>query len=151
MDDSRSRRWQYALELWQTKYQWYHKLFGHGFDYLEWYGEKFFNDPRRYDYPHNPIISSFLYSGFVGGLFYIYFLVMVFYYYWKYRKHHMVFFLMYLVTFFFMMFSGNSHFSVPIFTFLSLIPFLTRYYIKSGKLINEKNAISGNSNNSYIQ
>ncbi|HAM99598.1 MAG TPA: hypothetical protein DCQ26_13395 [Marinilabiliales bacterium] len=151
LDDSRSRRWQYALELWQTKYQWYHKLFGHGFDYLEWYGEKFFNDPRRYDYPHNPIISSFLYSGFVGGLFYIYFLVMVFYYYWKYRKHHMVFFLMYLVTFFFMMFSGNSHFSVPIFTFLSLIPFLTRYYIKSGKLINEKNAISGNSNNSYIQ
>lgn len=144
-------RWQYAYEIWQTKYNWCHKLFGHGFDYLEWFGEKFHNDPKRYDYPHNPIISAFLYSGIIGGLFYIYFLGMVFWYYWKYRKHHMVFLLMYLVTFFFMMFSGNSHFSVPIFTFLSLIPFLTKYYIESGKINTKQDAISTNSNHSNLQ
>lgn len=147
---SRLERWIYAFEIFNN-YDMLNKLFGHGFDYLQWYGKKFLNNSKRYDYPHNPIISTFLYSGIIGGLFYIYFLIMVFWYYWKYRKHHMIFFLMYLVTFFFMMFSGNSHFSVPIFTFLSLIPFLTKYYIESGKINNKQNAISNNSHNCNLQ
>jgi hypothetical protein len=121
-------RYNYAWNLF-VNFSILKKIFGNGFNYLEEYGLKFHGNPQRLDYPHNPIISSFLYSGIIGGLFYIYFLIMVFWNYWKYRKHHMVFFIMYLVTFFFMMFSGNSHFSVPIFTFLSLIPFLTKYYI----------------------
>jgi hypothetical protein len=132
---SRLERWTYAKNIFFSDFKWKSKIFGESFNYLHLYGEKFYNDKHRIDYPHNPIISSFLYSGILGGLFYIYILVMVFWYYWKYRKYHMVFFLMYLVTFFFMMFSGNSHFSVPIFTFLSLIPFLTKYKI-------DKNIIS---------
>ncbi len=143
---TRIGRWLFAYELFNgasLKKQ----LFGQGFNYLEQYGEKYYNNPKRYDYPHNPIISSFLYSGIVGGLFYIYFLIMVFWYYWKYKKHIMVFFMMYLVTFFFMMFSGNSHFSVPIFTFLSLVPFITRYYINSEKLKSDSDATPNNGNN----
>jgi len=126
----RTNRWKYTLELWQTEYQWHNKLFGQGFDYLEKFGQKFFPDEKRLDYPHNPIISSFLYSGIIGGLFYIYFLFLTFWYYWKYRKHHMVFFIMYLVTFFFVFVSSDNHFDTPIFAFLSLIPFITRYVVK---------------------
>jgi len=138
---SRLIRWKYAGDIWFNDYNVFHKIFGNGFSYKQSYGEKFLGDKSKLDYPHNPIISSFLYSGIIGGLFYIYFLIMVFYYYWKYRKYHMVFFFMYLITFFFMMFSGNSHFSVPVFTFLSLIPFLTKYYVekevKTNKIENE--------------
>ena len=130
LSGSRLERWYFAWYLFKNEYRWYEKIFGGGFKYLEKFGEKFFPDEERLDYPHNPIISSFLYSGIIGGLFYIYFLILTFWYYWKYRKHHMVFFIMYLVTFFFAFFSGNSHFSIPIFAFLSFIPFMTRYVVK---------------------
>ena len=120
----RSDRWRYALELWQTKYNIKQKIFGHGFDYLEWYGEKFLGDPKCYDFPHNPIISSFLYSGIVGGVVYICFLVVGLWLYWKRRKELGIFFIMYLCCMFFCMFSGSSHFSFPLFAFLSFMPFV---------------------------
>lgn len=120
----RTDRWKYAWELWQTKYNWKQKLFGHGFDYLEWYGEKFYNNPKRYDFPHNPIISSFLYSGIIGGIVYIWFLIMSLWLYWKKRKQLGIFFIMYLCCMFFCMFSGSSHFSFPLFAFLSFLPFV---------------------------
>jgi len=125
----RIARWKYAYDLF-SEYPLINKIFGGGFTYMYSYGERFWGSKERLDYPHNPIISSFLYSGIIGGLFYIYFLIITFWYYWKYRKHHMVFFIMYLVTFFFAFFSGNSHFNIPIFAFLSFIPFITRYVVK---------------------
>ena len=130
---TRLEKWYFALYLFKNEYRWHEKIFGGGFKYLEKFGQKFFPDEERLDYPHNPIISSFLYSGIIGGLFYIYFLILTFWYYWKYRKHHMVFFIMYLVTFFFAFFSGNSHFGIPIFAFLSIVPFLTRYVVKENR------------------
>ena len=120
----RTNRWRYALELWQTRYNTKQKIFGQGFKYLEWYGEKFYNNPKRYDFPHNPIISSFLYSGIVGGLVYICFLVTGLWLYWKRRKDLGIFFIMYLCCMFFSMFSGSSHFSFPLFAFLSFLPFV---------------------------
>lgn len=145
---SRTARWYYAWLIFKD-YPWYKKIFGGGFDYLEKFGSEF--GVSKFDYPHNPIISSFLYSGIIGGLFYIYFLILVFWYYWKYRKHILVFFLMYLVTFSFCMFSGNSHFSVPIFTFLSLIPFLTKYYVNKKKhLFMKHKVIKITGSNSFI-
>jgi hypothetical protein len=129
----------YAFELFKS-YSLSEKLLGNGFDYMFKYSNFFFYPTlsleelaknNYYDYPHNPIISALLYSGIVGGLFYLYFLMLVFFYYWKYRNHHLVFFLLYLVAFFFCMVSGNSHFSVPIFTFLSIIPFITKYYVEN--------------------
>lgn len=121
---TRTDRWKYAWELWQTKYSTTQKIFGHGFDYLEWYGEKFYNNPKRYDFPHNPIISSFLYSGIIGGIVYIWFLIMSLWLYWKKRKQLGIFFIMYLCCMFFCMFSGSSHFSFPLFAFLSFLPFV---------------------------
>ena len=123
-------RWKYALELWTKEYSWSKKIFGGGFDYLEMYGKKFYPEEDRIDYPHNPIISSFLYSGIIGGLFYVYFLVLSFYYYWKYRKHHALFFILYLTTFAFIFISSDSHFNVPIFAMLSLVPFITKQVVE---------------------
>ena len=120
----RTIRWRYALELWQTRYTTKQKIFGQGFMYLEWYGEKFWNNPKRYDFPHNPIISSFLYSGIIGGVVYIIFLIMSLWLYWKKRKTMGIFFIMYLCCMFFSMFSGSSHFSFPLFAFLSFLPFV---------------------------
>lgn len=122
----RTVRWKYAFEIWTSEYSWFNKFFGKGFDYLELFGHKFYPDEDRVDYPHNPIISAFLYSGLIGGFFYIYFLALSFWYYWKYRKHHMLFFILFLVTFVFVSISSNSHFNVPIFAMLSLVPFITR-------------------------
>ena len=121
---SRTGRWRYALELWQTRYDTKQKIFGQGFKYLEWYGQKFWHNPKRYDFPHNPIISSFLYSGIIGGIVYIIFLITCLWLYWKRRKELGVFFIMYLCCMFFSMFSGSSHFSFPLFAFLSFLPFI---------------------------
>lgn len=120
----RTARWRYALDLWQTRYNTKQKIFGQGFKYLEWYGEKFYNNPNRHDFPHNPIISSFLYSGIIGGIVYIIFLIMSLWLYWKKRKTMGIFFIMYLCCMFFSMFSGSSHFSFPLFAFLSFLPFV---------------------------
>ena len=126
----RTSRWKYAFELWKTEYNWKNKFFGKGFDYLEMFGQKFYPDQNRIDYPHNPILSSFLYSGIIGGIFYLYFLALSFWYYWKYRKHHVLFFILFLVTFIFVFISSDSHFNVPIFAMLSLVPFITRHFVK---------------------
>jgi hypothetical protein len=123
---TRTDRWRYALELWQTRYDTKQKIFGQGFKYLKWYGEKFYGNPDRHDFPHNPIISSFLYSGIIGGVVYIIFLIMSLWLYWKKRKQLGIFFIMYLCCMFFCMFSGSSHFSFPLFAFLSFLPFVEK-------------------------
>ena len=121
---SRTDRWRYALELWQTRYDTKQKIFGQGFKYLEWYGERFWGNPNRHDFPHNPIISSFLYSGIIGGIVYIIFLIISLWLFWKRRKELGIFFIMYLCCMFFCMFSGSSHFSFPLFEFLTFLPFV---------------------------
>ena len=68
-----------------------------------------------------------LYSGLVGGLYYIFFLTISFIKYWRNRKYLIVFALFYVITFAFTFFSGNSHFSVPAFVFLSLLPFVVDF------------------------
>lgn len=120
------------LERW--KFAWFYfkqqplnkKIFGSGFKYLKIYPLVFeLPDVKiKYDYPHNPIISAFLYSGIVGGLIYIFFLVLTFYKYWIIRRRMALLGLLYLVTFSYVFFSGNSHFSVPAFIILSLMPFV---------------------------
>ena len=128
---SRFARWYYAWFLFKYEYEWHEKLIGNGFDHLEKFGEKF--GEGKYDYPHNPFISAFLYSGIIGGLTYIWFMILAFYYYIKYYKYHLYFLICFLVVFFFSFVSANTHFSIPIYTFLSLIPFLTRYLIEKEK------------------
>jgi O-antigen ligase len=125
----RIKRWLFAWEIFRD-YSFTQKLIGNGFEYLELYNEKFYPNKDKIDYPHNPIISSFLYSGIIGGLVYIWFLLTSLYYYYKYRKEFGLLFILYLVTGFFIFFSYNSHFSIPAFSMLSVVPFVINYYKK---------------------
>ncbi|MFP4024816.1 MAG: hypothetical protein ACLFVR_09835 [Thiohalospira sp.] len=123
--DSRLVLWRFA-SVYFKDYSLKEKLFGKGFDYLKVYHHIFDTEGVNsdgVDYPHNPIISALLYSGFVGAIIYIFFLIQVFYRYWKLKKELTLFALLYLLAFAFTFFSGNSHFSVPAFIILSLIPY----------------------------
>ena len=103
------------------------KLFGSGFTYLEKFGKKFKNDLNEFDYPHNPILSSLLYSGFLGSLFVLVFLILSIYYGIIYIANYPLYSLMLFVSSVFILFSGNSIFSVPIFLFLFSLSFLIRH------------------------
>lgn len=120
----RTARWYYGWVLFK-EYPWYKKIYGGGFDYMEKYGKQF--SEAKYDWPHNPMISAFLYSGIIGGIAFIWFMVMVFVNYLLYLKRHVFFFVSFLVTFFFVFFSDTSLFNTPLFTFLCIIPFFTKY------------------------
>jgi hypothetical protein len=126
----RTSRWYYSWVVFRD-YTLIRKVFGGGFDYIEKFDTEF--NEGETDYPHNPFISAFLYSGIIGGLTYIWFMFMVFYYYIKYYKYHVFYFVSFLITFYFSFFSANIHFSIPIFAIFSIIPFLTRYIVEKEK------------------
>lgn len=121
----RTARWSYAIELWKTKYKWYNRLFGHGFDYLEWYGTKFISKEKEktFDWPHNPFIAILLYSGILGLSMYLWLLYKTIFLYIKYIKRYSIFFIGFLLTFFFSFFSGSHPFDPPIMGFFILLPF----------------------------
>jgi len=119
-------KWEYAIELYK-KEPIINKFFGNGFDYLEKFGEKFNNDKTKLLYPHNPIFSALLYSGIVGAVFALLFLVLSIYYGVIYFKKNPLYSLMLFTSLLFIFFSGNSLFSVPIFLFLFSLSFLIRY------------------------
>ena len=134
----RSSRWIYAIEIWKTKFNTSDKIFGHGFDYLEWYGEKFMGNPNIYDWPHNPFISIFLYSGIVGLILYSVLLARVSFLYFKYRLKYGIAAIGFLITFFFSFFSAGSPFDPPIMGFFILLPFFLHSVHKNDtKQINE--------------
>jgi len=125
MMDSRFVLWRFAW-FYFNNFSLQEKFFGRGFEYLKVYHYVFDTEGVNSDgvyYPHNPIISALLYSGIVGAVFYVLFLLQVFYRYWKLRKRITLFAIIYLLAFAFTFFSGNSHFSVPAFLILSLIPY----------------------------
>lgn len=139
---SRLSHFKFAIDLFKSM-NLKQKIFGNGFNYMPLFSKEFIHkelsikeikEAGYYDYPHNPVLSSLLYSGILGCLIYVYFLLLVFYYYLKYFKYLSVLFIMFFVTFFFAMISGNSHFSVPVFTLLSVIPFVIKSLINIGEL-----------------
>ncbi len=134
-EGSRIRRWQFALQIFEKEYTWKQKIFGSGFNHLNWFGYYFLNDKTKSDWPHNPFLSILLYSGIIGLLVYIFFLYKVFYYYLKYIKEYPLLFIFFLVTFFFSFFSGGSPFDPPVMGFFVILPFFIHY-------IHKKEAIS---------
>ncbi len=56
----RTNRWHYSWVVFNDSLSISQKIFGGGFDYLEMFGKKF--GIARYDKPHNPFLSTFLYS-----------------------------------------------------------------------------------------
>lgn len=122
----RIQRVNYAIKIFSEQYTTSKQIIGGGFDYLWDFGHAFYykNNHRFYfDYPHNPIISAFLYSGILGGLCLLYFFCMTFLNFIRDFKSLIYFICLYVIVFFFSFFSGNSIFGSPEFLFFSLVPF----------------------------
>ena len=116
-------RWEFAKEIFIKEYNLKQKLFGGGFNFLNWYGFYFLKDKTLSDYPHNPFLSILLYSGIVGLILYFVLIYNVFRYYIIYRKEYYLFCIFFLITFFFSFFSSGSPFDPPIMGFFILLPF----------------------------
>jgi hypothetical protein len=116
-------RWKFALKIFSNEYNWKQRIFGGGFNFLNWYGFYFYGDRTRSDYPHNPFLHILLYSGILGLAIYLIFFFKVFYYYLKYSKEYPLFFVFFIITFFFSFFSSGSPFDPPIMGFFVILPF----------------------------
>ncbi len=115
--------WQFARQIFTKEYNWNQKIFGGGFDFLNWYGYYFHKDKTRSDWPHNPFLSVLLYSGILGLLVYIVLMYKVFYFYIKYIKEYYILFIFFLITFFFSFFSAGNPFDPPMMGFFVILPF----------------------------
>jgi hypothetical protein len=122
-NDDRLAHWEFALQIFSKEFNWKQKLFGSGFNFLNWYGYIFKKDKTQDDYPHNPFLHILLYSGIVGLFFYLWLLYKVFYYYKKYINEYYLFFVFFLITFFFTFFSGGNPFDPPLMGFFVMLPF----------------------------
>ncbi len=144
--NSRLLRWQFAWQIFNKEFNWKQKIFGGGFNFLNWYGFYFLKDKTLSDYPHNPFLSILLYSGIVGLILYLFLLYKVFYYYLKYIKEYYLFLIFFLITFFFSFFSGSSPFDPPIMGFFILLSFFfhsshkNNNYTITEKLTNDKDS-----------
>ena len=121
---ARTTRWKFAWQVYIKEYNWRQKIFGGGFNFLNWFGFVFLGDKTVSDYPHNPFLSILLYSGIIGLILYLFLLYNVFNYYLKYLKENYLFFIFFLITLFFSFFSAGSPFDPPIMGFFILLPFL---------------------------
>jgi hypothetical protein len=119
----RIARWSFAVKIYTKEYSWSKKIFGSGFNFLNWYGYVFYGDKKRSDYPHNPFLSVLLYSGIIGLLIYLIFMYKVFYYYIKYFKEYKILSVFFIITFFFSFFSAGSPFDPPMMGFFVILPF----------------------------
>lgn len=126
-------RWEFAGLIFNKEYNWKQKLFGGGFNFLNWYGYYFLNDKTKSDWPHNPFLAVLLYSGICGLLIYCVLIFMVFYYYLKYVKQYPILFIFFLIVFFFSFFSGSSPFDPPIMGFFVILPFFIHSIHKKEK------------------
>nr|WP_285865689.1 O-antigen ligase family protein [Lederbergia lenta] len=112
----RTNRWDYGFELLGDS-SFLQLFLGGGFNYLEKYQEKF--NTSHEDYPHNFLISAFLYSGILGLLVVLILLLLPMIKLFKHRQdigYEMM--LVYLLILTFLVNSGNSIFSIrflPIF------------------------------------
>ncbi len=121
--EDRILRWKFALEIYTIEYNRLEKIFGSGFDFLNWYGYIFEKDKKAIDYPHNPFLHILLYSGILGLLLYIYMLYEVLKYYIKYRKEYGILFIFFIIIYFFTFFSGGNPFDPPVMGFFMILPF----------------------------
>ena len=122
----RLQRINFGIKIFSEHYSTLKKIIGGGFDYLWDFGHEFYqrNDNRFFfDYPHNPVLSAFLYSGILGGLSLVYFFCMSILNFIRGFRSLIYFICLYVIIFFFTFFSGNSIFGNPEFVFVSLVPF----------------------------
>lgn len=128
----RLSRWEFALKIYSMEFSLRQKIFGGGFNFLNWYGYYFYKDKTRSDYPHNPFLSVLLYSGILGLMIYLFLMYKVFYYYYKYFNEYKILAIFFLITFFFSFFSAGSPFDPPIMGFFNILPFFIHAVHKRG-------------------
>ncbi len=129
---TRKERWLFSYKYF-NKLPIKQKLFGDRLRYLLVFSDiMYINNKEKleYDYPHNPIISAFLYSGIIGGILYLCFLMTIIYKFVIKREKLRLISVLFVISFIFAFFSGNSHFSIPVFAILSLFPFVYDKRIK---------------------
>jgi hypothetical protein len=127
---TRILRWKFAWEIFKIEYKLPQKIFGNGFNYLNWYGYYFLEDKTASDWPHNPFLSILLYSGIIGVLVYIIFIVQAFNIFIRYINEYSLLFVFFLITFFFSFFSGSSPFDPPVMGFFAILPFFIHSVLK---------------------
>lgn len=118
--DNRTIRWEYAWELiYQSNIV---QLFiGSGFEYLTLFSENF-GTAINSDYPHNPILSSLLYSGLIGTLPLMILLIYTALKAFKPSEYRNIYLsIIMLIAFVFVFISANSIFSIKPFFVLMLI------------------------------
>lgn len=127
---SREIRWNYAGDI-INNFSWYQMLIGDGYRYHYLYGEKdFSHDGVKEGYPHNILISYFLFSGTLGL-----FALLIFYYqtiilYIRYKKYLKEFFYFFIIATVFAMTSGDNLYGVKLYTVSFVLPFLFQYSLK---------------------
>jgi len=129
--EDRIARWKFACEIYLKEYNVTKKIFGGGFDFLNWYGFSFYDDKTRSDYPHNPFLYILLYSGIVGLILYLIILYKSIYFYIKYLYDYPLTFMFFLITFFFTFFSGGHPFDPPIMGFFLILPYFFHFIHKN--------------------
>jgi len=130
--NDRILRWEFGLKIFSLEYSWKQKIFGGGFNFLNWYGYYFMKDKTISDWPHNPFLSILLYSGIFGLIIYFFLLYKVFLYYFKYLNEYPLLFIFFITTFFFSFFSAGSPFDPPIMGFFVILPFFINSILKNG-------------------
>jgi hypothetical protein len=118
----RLMRWQFAIQVFAKEYNWKKKLFGGGFNFLNWFSHYFERDNKISDYPHNPLLSILLYSGIFGLFLYLILLYKSFYYCYAYFTDFPILSFYFAITFFFSFFSAGSPFDPPIMGFFIILP-----------------------------
>jgi hypothetical protein len=136
--EDRTTLWKFALEIFNKEYNWHQKIFGGGFNFLNWYGYCFSGDKTKTEYPHNPFLHILLYSGLLGLSIYLLFMYKGLYYYIKYSKEYPVIFIFYLITFYFTFFSGGNPFDPPLMGFFVMLPFFIHHIQKKDNSVPQK-------------
>ncbi len=126
----RLMRWKFAWQIFVQEYDIKKKIFGGGFNYLNWFGFYFFQDKILSDYPHNPFLSILLYSGLFGLLVYLMFFLKSFYYYKKLIPQFGIFFIYFIITCVFSFFSSGNPFDPPVMGFFVIFPYLINSIFK---------------------
>ena len=123
-------RWKYAWSIYTTRYSFWERLFGDGFTYMSMFANRFLKGKSEIDWPHNSLLSTLLYSGLAGAMFYIYFLLVTVFLYWKFIKQFWPLAMCFLIAFFFAVFSGNNSLDPPIMGIFMMFPYLINHIYK---------------------
>jgi O-antigen ligase len=123
LTSARSIRWDLSYDLINEQTSLLHILFGNGFNYLSTFNQTFSTSFGE-DYPHNILLSSLLYSGIIGTLCLVLFLMQSCSLIIKSRKKHFNLTVFYGLTLFTLFTSANTIFSSKLAIAVLSLPYL---------------------------